>query len=115
MIESKCKTCRNCFADCESAPTFISEDVAKEEGLSADTVIECDAYTSEEETMSDNTFEKENLCKDCYEDALTCGHNPDSVTGHCDYFYSEDDDDSEDDSYLEEDDDSEDNSEDDDF
>ena len=60
MIKNMCDTCRNCFADCQSDPVFISEEEAQVEGVPADLVKECDCYVSdsaEDPLTNDEDFE----------------------------------------------------------
>ena len=86
-MTSKCESCRNCFADCQSEPTFIDEDKASAENLPLDIVVECDAYVPEE---------LPNLCAACVNHPETCGGEV-SPEGKCSSYTDEEYDDSEDD------------------
>ena len=93
-MTSKCESCRNCFADCQSEPTFIDEDKASAENLPLDIVVECDAYVPEE---------LPNLCAACVNHPETCGGKV-SPEGKCSSYTDEEYDDSEEDEGSEDDD-----------
>ena len=97
-MTSKCESCRNCFADCQSEPTFIDEDKASAENLPLDIVVECDAYVPEE---------LPNLCAACVNHPETCGGEV-SPEGKCSCYTDEEYDDSEDDDFWGDDDDDDD-------
>lgn len=93
-MTNKCDSCRNCFADCQSQPTFIDEDTAAAENLPLDVVVECDAYVPE--FIPD-------LCAACVNQPEHCNGEVDEE-GKCPR-YTDEDDDSEDDEDSEDDDD----------
>lgn len=95
-MTNKCDSCRNCFADCQSQPTFIDEDTAAAENLPLDMVVECDAYVPE--FIPD-------LCAACINQPEHCNGEVDEE-GKCPRYTDEessDDDDSEDDDFWEDD------------
>lgn len=93
-MTNKCDSCRNCFADCQSQPTFIDEDTAAAENLPLDIVVECDAYVPE--FIPD-------LCAACVNQPEHCNGEVDEE-GKCPRYTDEDEDDSEDDEDSEDDD-----------
>lgn len=97
-MTNKCDSCRNCFADCQSQPTFIDEDTAAAENLPLDIVVECDAYVP--------AFIPD-LCAACVNQPEHCNGEVDEE-GKCPRYTDEDEDEDEDD-------DDDDDSEDDDF
>lgn len=94
--KNKCDSCRNCFSDCQSQPTFISEDVASAENLPLDLVVECDSYVPEQ--LPD-------LCGACVNQPERCGGEVDG-DGKCarytDEVYEEEEE-QDDDSWMDED------------